>query len=102
MFHRPLIDPEFLKDGSLESIYKLDSDKDLEQRRDTLKEYQDGVRFIIAAFCIENQVTVDKTMPVRIMSYDAGTYKQQIKNQQKNEKNSLYPVITIVLNFSNT
>lgn len=101
LFQQPLIDSARLKDGPTESIYKLDTDKDMEQRRDTLKEYMDSMHLILATFGIENQTKLDKFMPARVMSYDAGTYKMQVKSPQKvGNRHKLYPVITIVLNFS--
>ncbi len=85
--------------GPTESVYKNDSDATAEQRRDVLKVYKNQANLVISSFGIENQSTYDEYMPVRIMSYDAGTYRQQIKNVSK--KQEVYPVITIVLNFSN-
>lgn len=77
--------------------YKAETGNLNEQRRDTLKEYRNQARFILAAMGIENQSSLDNTMPVRVMGYDYSSYRQQITN--KTEK--LYPVITIVLNFTN-
>lgn len=67
-----------------------------DQRRDTLKNHQDGSNLVIAAFGIENQTGYDRTMPVRVLGYDSSSYKAQIEQRCA----LLHPVITIVLNFS--
>lgn len=51
----------------------------------------------MAALGIENQTTIDKDMPIRVMGYDYTAYQEQIKNSDNR-----VPVITIVLNFSKT
>lgn len=97
LFRKKVLQESKLRSGPTESIYKSDAGKLQEQRRDTFKIYQDKASFIIAALGIENQSAYDRTMPVRVLGYDSSGYKAQI--EQKREK--LYPVITIVLNFSN-
>lgn len=99
LFRKPLLKEDFLQFGPTESIYKNDSNATAEQRRDVLKIYQNQVNLVISSFGIENQSSYDKYMPIRIMGYDAGSYNQQVKNVEK--KKVIYPVITIVLNFSN-
>lgn len=98
LFQKPLLKEELLNFGPTESIYKNDNDDTAEQRRDVLKVYQDKANLVISSFGIENQSSYDKNMPIRVMSYDAGTYQQQLKTDKSKE---IYPVITIVLNFSN-
>lgn len=98
LFHENYLDPATLKSGPTESIYKADLKEWNEQRRDTLKEVLDGERFIIASVGIENQSSVEKAMPIRIMGYDSATYHEQL-NQNLSVK-ELRPVITVVLNFS--
>lgn len=102
------LDENKIIDGPTESIYKAE-EKDKEQRRDTFKYYDignKGILFCVAAYGIENQSTIDNVMPVRIMNYDASAYKSQIfglksSSKQTNQKRKrIYPVITIVLNFS--
>ncbi len=44
---------------------------------------------------MENQSVTDYDMPVRVMGYDYSSYRSQI-DAGKNR----YPVITVVLNFS--
>ena len=60
--------------------------------------------FRIAFFGIENENKYLKEMPIRIMSYDGGAYRVQIKRQRpekgvQGEKKRYYPVISVVLNF---
>ena len=102
------LDENKIVDGPTESIYKAE-EKDKEQRRDTFKYYDvgnKGILFCVAAYGIENQSTIDNVMPVRIMNYDASAYKSQVfdiksSSKQTNQKRKrIYPVITIVLNFS--
>ena len=66
-----------------------------EQIRDIFKVIKkDNVR--IAAIGIENQSGIDYDMPLRIISYDGEAYKSQLLEGEDN----FYPIITIVLNFS--
>ena len=102
------ITPDKLFPGPTESIYKAD-DTNREQRRDTYKyygfeKYRTGLH--LAALGIENQVTIDPSMPVRILNYDAANLMQQIRQYGDTLTKAnkivelIYPVITIVLNFS--
>ena len=102
------LDENKIVDGPTESIYKAE-EQDKEQRRDTFKYYDignKGILFCVAAYGIEYQSTIDNVMPVRIMNYDASAYKSQVfglksSSKQTNQKRKrIYPVITIVLNFS--
>ena len=102
------LDENKIVDGPTESIYKAE-EQDKEQRRDTFKYYDignKGILFCVAAYGIENQSTIDNVMPVRIMNYDAQAYKSQVfglkssSNQTNQKRKRIYPVITIVLNFS--
>ena len=91
-----------LKDATPVSIYKI-SEKLHTQERDVAKFWQNcSVR--IALYGFENQTEIDKKMPLRVMSYDAASYKQQIIDGKENEKQAekeLYPVISLVLYFGN-
>ena len=90
---------EVVKEDSLESTdvhsqYKADDSKVHELERDVIKYWKDGnVR--IALFGIENQTSVDKLMPFRVMAYDGASYKSQMSAGYK----SILPVITFVLYF---
>ncbi|MCM1261121.1 MAG: hypothetical protein NC313_00260 [Butyrivibrio sp.] len=135
MFEKPYIDENKLKDVIPESAYDDFVGNLRSMERDLLKEYGDGDKanyFAIAEFGIDNQTTVDPTIPVRVMGYDYTVYKRQL-DEYNNKKRNLYqllknareignvelvnrvqtdidklgdfrlvPVITIVLNFSRT
>lgn len=96
LFGRKLLDPQRLREGATASIYKAEQKGLCEQLRDTVKEYQDAERYVIAAYGIENQSGYDADMPIRVMGYDYGNYRRQLME----EKKPLHPVVTIVLNFS--
>ena len=74
-----------------------------EQERDVVKRWlKNDVR--IALVGIENQTAVDKTMPIRIMSYDGASYKEQLAEIDKCLRNKkkppeLVPVVTFVIYF---
>lgn len=90
------IRPEELYDGPTESIYKAENGIDIkEQRRDVSKYYIKDNK-IKALIGIENQSTIDYDMPIRVSGYDYSSYRSQIV-----KGSDRYPVITLVLNFSN-
>lgn len=95
LFSEPYLKEAGLTAGPTESIYKTEMGEAAEQRRDVLKHYGKA-EFVICSMGIENQSTIDRTMPIRIMGYDYATYRAQLSQEQKP-----VPVITIVLNFSN-
>ena len=96
LFGKEYLNPNRLEAGPTESIYKTD-EKDLnEQRRDVLKKYQNRMNLLVSSFGIENQAAIDSFMPVRVMGYDVGTYRQQINDGEER----ITPVITIVLNMT--
>lgn len=123
VFEREILNEDNLVAGPTESINDSDTDDLLEQRRDIYKHYgelepvsklycsrENNVHLRLANFGIENQTTVDTLMPLCIMSYDLGSYRQQINDNstlaKKYKKRNypvkmLTPVISIVLNFSN-
>lgn len=96
MFQSPTIIPEQLEAAPTESIYKTDTQGLNLQNRDILKKYQNNAHLALSFLGIENQASIDKYMPIRIMGYDAGTYKQQLKDKTK----PIIPAITIVLNMA--
>lgn len=122
VFRKVILDEDNLIAGPTESINDTDTDDLIEQRRDVFKHYgelepvskfycsnENNVHLRLANFGIENQTTVDSLMPLRIMSYDVGSYRQQINDNhtlaKKYQKRNypvkmLSPVISIVLNFS--
>ena len=96
LFQKKILDPGQLGAGPTESIYRTDQKDMNEQRRDILKKYRSETHLLISSLGIENQAEIDQRMPVRVMGYDFGTYRQQLMDQEK----KLTPVITIVLNMS--
>lgn len=96
LFRKQVLLPERLKSGPTESVYKTDSKRFHSQGRDILKRYHNQTNLMISSFGIENQAYHDKTMPIRIMRYDVGTYQQQIYDGEA----QMTPVITIVLNMT--
>ena len=98
VFEKNLIDENRLQDGATESRYKDDDGMNRDQRRDVMKTYLDEYRMELAFVGIDNQTTVDRYIPVRILGYDYGKYRRQVDEK----KFPLVPVITLVLNLSNT
>ena len=98
VFGKNLIDENRLQDGATESRYKDDDGMNRDQRRDVMKTYLDEYRMELAFVGIDNQTTVDRYIPVRILGYDYGKYRRQVDER----KFPLVPVITLVLNLSNT
>jgi hypothetical protein len=91
-----------LESATKDSMFKADG-KIHEQERDVSKFWKNGeVRISILGF--ENQTVQDSKMPLRVISYDGASYKQQLldssddKKKDKKKKN-LYPVVTLVLYF---
>ncbi|MCR5609584.1 MAG: Rpn family recombination-promoting nuclease/putative transposase [Lachnospiraceae bacterium] len=111
--------PDELIDGPTESQYKSVAGNLNNQYRDVFK-YFHKQGYIIAGCGIENQSSIDWFMPIRIMGYDYASYRKQVKNyiEKGNSKaidksgesldnksnkafnNRIYPVLTLVLNFS--
>lgn len=96
LFREDILIPERLKSGSTESIYKTDDRALNSQSRDILKKYHNQANLVISSFGIENQASIDKNMPIRVMGYDVGTYRQQLQDGDI----ACTPVITIVLNMT--
>lgn len=113
----PFISPSNFHDcDSNESTY-LDT-FGIDRTRDIIKRYNHESYMIMIG--IENQSTIDETMPFRVMGYDFINYINQNKNYdmdkkiilEHNKENpddkkevpifKLYPVTTIVLNYGET
>ncbi len=100
------IDPDDMSPDEVFSQYKADG-KLRFQERDCAKIWKDhNDEAVIALFCIENQVAVDKFLTVRVIGYDGAAYRVQLnKNSTKdgenitNEKTVIHPVLTLVLYF---
>lgn len=83
-----------LEADTKDSMFKADG-KIHEQERDVSKFWKKGeVRISILGF--ENQTCPDKDMPLRVISYDGASYKQQLLDEKSKQR---YPVTTIVLYF---
>ncbi len=95
VFEKDVIDEKRLRDGTTESVYKADTGEYRDQRRDVMKTYLDEYQMELAFIGIDNQSTIDRYMPVRVLGYDYGKYRRQV------DENSfpLLPVITLVLNL---
>ncbi|MCM1303633.1 MAG: hypothetical protein NC306_05880 [Butyrivibrio sp.] len=135
VFRKPYIKPGNLHDLIPEHAYEDLYGNLRSMERDVLKEYGQGSGenyFAIAEFGIDNQASIDPTIPVRVMGYDYTVYKKQLdeysstkrtmqqmlKNAEKETDTELagklkeeirklgefklVPVVTIVLNFSKT
>ena len=89
-----LIKEKDLEADTKNSIFKAD-EKIHQQERDVSKFWKNGeIRISILGF--ENQTNPDKDMPLRIISYDGASYKQQLLDKKAKQR---YPVATIVLYF---
>ena len=89
-----LIKEKDLEADTKHSIFKAD-EKIHQQERDVSKFWKNGeIRISILGF--ENQTNPDKDMPLRIISYDGASYKQQLLDKKAKQR---YPVATIVLYF---
>ncbi|MBQ3544957.1 MAG: Rpn family recombination-promoting nuclease/putative transposase [Lachnospiraceae bacterium] len=95
VFEEDIIIPDSLVNAGTETIYKSKDGKLKNQLRDIQKYYNES-HIQIASLGIENQSEEDKDMVIRILGYDYASYREQIINK----KDGRYPVITIVLNFS--
>lgn len=89
-----LIKENDLESDTKDSMFKADG-KIHEQERDVSKFWKNGeIRISILGF--ENQTVPDKDMPLRVISYDGASYKQQLLDEKTKQR---YAVTTIVLYF---
>ena len=83
-----------LEADTTNSMFKADG-KLHEQERDVSKFWKNGeIRIAILGF--ENQTVQDYKMPLRVISYDGASYKQQLLDEKLTKK---FPVATLVLYF---
>ncbi len=98
---RQVVSPDELSSADIESHYKADG-KIRTQERDVYKLWKNNlIKFSLIGF--ENQTDPNKFMPVRVLSYDGASYRDQLNknfliNDEKRGK-LCYPVITFVLYF---
>ena len=95
LFEKEVINPNSLVNAGTETIYKSEDGNIKNQFRDVHKYYNKS-NVQIASLGIENQSEEDKDMVIRVFGYDYASYREQIECGDK----SRYPVITLVLNFS--
>ena len=89
-----LVKEQELEADTKDSVLKI-AGKIHEQERDVSKFWKNGeIRISVLGF--ENQTVQDYTMPIRVMSYDGASYKQQLLEKKLKRK---YPVVTLVLYF---
>lgn len=92
---------EIIKADELQDITSLAAYDDKKKyryiQRDITKLWKKGI-FNIACLGIENQISKDNTMPLRVIAYDGAQYKIQVNDKVSN----YYPVITLVLYFGKT
>ena len=92
-----LVNENDLEADTTKTMFKADG-KIHEQERDVSKFWKNGeIRISILGF--ENQTSQDADMPLRIISYDGASYKQQLLAKKQNKR---YPVATLVLYFGTT
>ena len=93
-----LIKEKDLESANKDTMFKADG-KIHQQERDVSKFWKNGeVRISILG--LENQTVQDSKMPLRVISYDGASYKQQLFDSNKDaKKKNLYPVVTLVLYF---
>lgn len=89
-----VIRPEDLEDAQTRTGYTAESKKLKDQERDVIKHWRGGADVRLATLGIENQSTVDNDMALRVLAYDAASYRNQIGT-----KGPRHPVVTIVLYF---
>ncbi len=103
---KPIIVADCLLESDAEVsgvIDYADARVSLQRARDVVKKSAYGLDFIILG--IENQKTVDYTMPLRVMVYDGQNYLKQLKEKKDStelvgaEKFRVAPVITLVLYY---
>ena len=90
-----VVTEDSLTDVLQESILKID-DRIRAQYRDISK-YWYNSKIKLSMFGLENQTKPEKRMPLRVFGYDGTEYVKQAKKE--NNKEVLYPVITLVLYF---
>ncbi|MBQ8280042.1 MAG: Rpn family recombination-promoting nuclease/putative transposase [Roseburia sp.] len=99
LFHgRRLIKENDLENSSTLSMYKADDNELHETERDVSKFWKNAnVKIALCGF--ENQTTVDKDMPIRVIGYDGQSCRSQLLKQDDTVPSARYPVITLVLYF---
>ncbi len=88
------VKPETLENTTVHAQYKAEDDQIHELERDIAKYWKEEE--VELAICgIENQSTVEKNMPFRVIGYDGMAYRGQLQEKRK----KVLPVVTVVLYF---
>lgn len=88
------VKPEALENTTVHAQYKAEDDQIHELERDIAKYWKEEE--VELAICgIENQSTVEKNMPFRVIGYDGMAYRGQLQEKRK----KVLPVVTVVLYF---
>lgn len=91
---KQVVKEDELEAAATTSTFKADK-KLHQQERDVAKFWKNGeIKISLVGF--ENQTQQDYKMPLRVISYDGASYKQQLLDN-KQRKN--FPVVTLVLYF---
>ena len=84
-----------LSDAQPFSYYKMDGYKVHSQERDVSKYWNNG-QIRLSMVGLENQMKIDKFMPLRVIGYDGAAYRAQLLEKPRK---ACYPIITLVLYF---
>ena len=84
-----------LSDAQPFSYYKMDGNKVHSQERDVSKYWNNG-QIRLSMVGLENQMKIDKFMPLRVIGYDGAAYRAQLLEKPRK---ACYPIITLVLYF---
>lgn len=88
------VKPETLENTTVHAQYKAEDDQIHELERDIAKYWKEEE--VELAICgIENQSTIEKNMPFRVIGYDGMAYRGQLQEKRK----KVLPVVTVVLYF---
>ena len=90
-----VVTEDSLTDVLQESILKIDGGIRAQYRDIAKYWYKSKIK--LSMFGLENQTKPEKRMPLRVFGYDGTEYVKQAKKE--NNKEVLYPVITLVLYF---
>ena len=93
------LDPGHLHEAATEYEH-IENSKPEELRRDVVKIY-DGFMLGLIVCGLENQMSVDIGMPIRMMGYDFSRYRYQLNHiEHINQNIRIAPVFSHVLNYS--
>ena len=88
------VKPKDLENALVHSQYKAEDGCLHEEERDVCK-YWKRRKIAFSIIGLENQTSIDRYMPFRIISYDGASYKTQLSKKPKR----IVPVVTFVLYF---